>query len=176
MKPLNKNNKINKNEPWPYYIAGILLGLLNICLLFLTSVPWKISTGLLYIAMGFIEKIGFDPKDWYYFNIYSNGLGPGESFLKNRYVVMVFGIMVGSLLSVLYSSQFKFKRLKNKSQFFWAITGGLLMGYGTRLAFGCNIGAYFSAIPSLSFHGWIFAIFMFLGAWIGSKILFKYIL
>ncbi|MFW5647507.1 MAG: YeeE/YedE thiosulfate transporter family protein [Candidatus Alkaliphilus sp. MAG34] len=50
------------------------------------------------------------------------------------------------------------------------------MGYGTRLSFGCNIGAYFSAIPSLSLHGWVFGTFMFVGAWIGSKILFKYIL
>ena len=32
------------------------------------------------------------------------------------------------------------------------------MGYGTRLSFGCNVGAYFSAIPSFSLHGWIFRI------------------
>ena len=29
-----------------------------------------------------------------------------------------------------------------------AIGGGLLLGYGARLAYGCNIGAYFSGVAS----------------------------
>lgn len=45
-----------------------------------------------------------------------------------------------------------------------AALGGLLMGYGARLAFGCNIGAMFSGIASASLHGWIW----FAAAWMGS--------
>jgi uncharacterized membrane protein YedE/YeeE len=40
------------------------------------------------------------------------------------------------------------------------------MGYGARLAFGCNIGAMFSGIASASLHGWIW----FAAAWVGSLI------
>jgi len=29
------------------------------------------------------------------------------------------------------------------------------MGYGSLLAFGCNLGAYFSGIASISWHGWL---------------------
>ena len=29
------------------------------------------------------------------------------------------------------------------------------MGYGARIAFGCNIGAYFGGIASFSLHGWL---------------------
>ena len=36
--------------------------------------------------------------------------------------------------------------------------GGLLMGYGARIAFGCNIGAYFGGIASFSLHGWLWGI------------------
>src|ERR1700732_4360162 len=36
-----------------------------------------------------------------------------------------------------------------------AVLGGLLLGYGARLAYGCNIGAYFSGIASSSLHGWL---------------------
>ena len=36
-----------------------------------------------------------------------------------------------------------------------ALFGGVLMGYGARLAFGCNIGALFSGIASGSLHGWL---------------------
>jgi len=34
-----------------------------------------------------------------------------------------------------------------------AIIGGLMLGYGARLAYGCNIGAFFSGIASGSLHG-----------------------
>jgi len=30
-----------------------------------------------------------------------------------------------------------------------------MLGYGARLAYGCNIGAYFSGIASASVHGWL---------------------
>ena len=39
-----------------------------------------------------------------------------------------------------------------------SVIGGLLMGYGARLAFGCNIGAYFGGIASFSLHGWVWMI------------------
>ncbi|MCL6594366.1 MAG: YeeE/YedE family protein, partial [Alicyclobacillus sp.] len=44
------------------------------------------------------------------------------------------------------------------------LVGGVFMGYGARIAFGCNIGAYFSGISSFSLHGWEW----FLGAMLGS--------
>ena len=39
-----------------------------------------------------------------------------------------------------------------------AVVGGLLLGYGARLAYGCNIGAYFSGIASGSLHGWVWLV------------------
>ena len=36
-----------------------------------------------------------------------------------------------------------------------AVIGGLMMGYGARLAYGCNIGAFFSCVASTSLHGWV---------------------
>jgi hypothetical protein len=47
-----------------------------------------------------------------------------------------------------------------------ALAGGLLLGYGARLAFGCNIGAYFSGIASTSLHGWVW----FAGALLGTPL------
>ena len=45
-----------------------------------------------------------------------------------------------------------------------AIFGGLLMGYGARLAYGCNIGAYLGGLVSGSLHGWAWALMAFLGS------------
>ncbi len=84
------------------------------------------------------------------------------------------GIIVGALVATLFASQFKFKKIKSLKQVLAAILGGLLMGYGARLAGGCNIGALFTAIASLSLSGFVFALFLLAGAFIGSKLLAKY--
>ncbi|WP_069650277.1 YeeE/YedE thiosulfate transporter family protein [Caloranaerobacter ferrireducens] len=163
-------------KPWPYWVGGILLGVLNIILLALTGKAWKITTGFLYWGLSFLELLGFNCLDWYYFSVYSNQLRKGETFIHNYYTILNLAVIVGALVAVLWASEFKFKKIKNRRQLFFGLLGGIIMGYGTRLSFGCNIGAYFSAIPSFSLHGWVFAIFMFIGAFIGTKILFKYLL
>lgn len=163
-------------KPWPYLIGGIILGILNVILFATTGRAWKVTTGFLYWGAYILELFNFEPSNWYYFSVYGNGLADGETFIKNYFTVINIAIILGALIAVLLASEFKFKRIKNKKQLFFGLLGGLMMGYGTRLSFGCNIGAYFSAIPSLSLHGWVFGIFMFVGAWIGAKILIKYIL
>jgi hypothetical protein len=36
-----------------------------------------------------------------------------------------------------------------------AATGGLLIGWGARLGFGCNIGAFVGGVASGLLHGWV---------------------
>ncbi len=48
-----------------------------------------------------------------------------------------------------------------------AIFGGLLLGYGARIAYGCNIGAYFSGVASTSLHGWLWLAGALLGTPLG---------
>jgi uncharacterized protein len=42
-----------------------------------------------------------------------------------------------------------------------------LMGYGARIAFGCNIGAYFGGIASFSLHGWLWGVMAIVGTYVG---------
>ena len=163
-------------KPWPYWVGGIILSVLNISLLITTGSAWSITTGLLYWGAAILEKLGVSPSEWYYFNSYEYSLKTGQTFIYNSYTVLNISIILGALIAVLWAKEFKWKRIKNLKQFIFALTGGIIMGYGTRLSFGCNIGAFFSAIPSFSLQGWVFAAFMFVGAWIGSKILFRFIL
>ncbi len=51
-----------------------------------------------------------------------------------------------------------------------ALIGGLAMGYGARLAFGCNIGAFFSGVASTSLHGWLWIVCALAGTWIGVRL------
>jgi uncharacterized membrane protein YedE/YeeE len=45
-----------------------------------------------------------------------------------------------------------------------------LLGYSSRLAFGCNVGAFFSGIATGSLHGWVWFASAFLGAFAGIPI------
>jgi len=43
------------------------------------------------------------------------------------------------------------------------------MGYGSRIAFGCNVGAFFSGVASTSLHGWLWIACALPGSWIGIQ-------
>lgn len=163
------------SKPWPYWFGGFMLGVLNIGMFYFTDEPIRVSTGFLCFLGGILEKIGVPVFDMYYFST-RDVQSLRSSFMLNRYVIIMFGIIFGSLISTFLSSDYKFKKIKNSKQVIFGIFGGILMGYGTRVAYGCNLGAYLSAIPSYSLHGWVFGLAMFAGAYIGSKLLTKYIL
>jgi hypothetical protein len=44
------------------------------------------------------------------------------------------------------------------------------MGYGARIGFGCNIGAFFSGVISTSVHGWLWILAALAGTWSGIKL------
>ncbi len=46
-----------------------------------------------------------------------------------------------------------------------AALGGVLMGIGARLGFGCNIGAFLAGIASGSLHGWIWFVMAMAVLW-----------
>ena len=45
----------------------------------------------------------------------------------------------------------------------------LMLGIGARMAYGCNIGAFFSGVASSSLHGWVWIVGALAGNWIGTQ-------
>ena len=83
---------------------------------------------------------------------------------------MNFGIVVGALLAAGLAGRFAPQWRIPLRSLAAAVIGGLLMGYGARLAFGCNIGAYFSGIASGSLHGWLWLVAAFAGSVLGTHL------
>jgi uncharacterized membrane protein YedE/YeeE len=54
-------------------------------------------------------------------------------------------------------------------QLFAAAIGGILMGIGARLGFGCNIGAFLAGTASGSVHGWIWFAMAMAGSALGIR-------
>lgn len=161
-------------DAWSYWTGAILLAVLNISLFIVSGKPWGITSAFANWGAWIYKALGGSPESWSYFKSPDHAKALLEqSFLTNGLSVQDIGIIFGALLATLLASQFKIKKIKSWKQVAAAVIGGLLMGYGARIAYGCNIGALFSGIASMSLHGWVFAAFIFVGAWIGSKLLVK---
>jgi uncharacterized membrane protein YedE/YeeE len=162
-------------NPWTYMTGGVVLALLNIALAAVTGKGWGVTTSLAYWGGWIWQAVGGDPHRWAYFAEVKPAFNAtGFNFLKDAGSLTNLGIVAGALLAALLASQFRIKRLKSRRQVAAAVLGGLVMGIGARMAFGCNIGDMFTGLPSMSLHGWVFMVSIFLGAAAGSKLLVKY--
>jgi uncharacterized protein len=172
-----KDNKYYKEwikAAWPYMTGAILLSVFQIVTLATTGNPWGVSGVLANWGAWLFESVGGNVDKWYYFSSEGAQRTLDGGLLNHGGSIRNIGIIFGALLAVLLAGGFKIKKLKSKKQVIAAIIGGLLMGYGARIGFGCNIGALYSGIASFSLSGWVFGVFIFLGAIVGSKLLVKY--
>jgi hypothetical protein len=161
-------------ESWPYVTAAVLLSVFQIVTLASTGNPWGVSGVLANWGAWLWQLVGGNVDKWYYFASEGAQKTLEQGFLQHPGTMRNLGIILGALFAALMASQFKIKKIKSGKQIVAAILGGLLMGYGARIGFGCNIGALFSGISSLSLSGWVYAVFIFLGAYVGSKLLVKF--
>ncbi|MFC2949103.1 YeeE/YedE family protein [Virgibacillus sediminis] len=163
MKPLATTNGWKKvfRGAWPLFAAAIILAVLNALTLAIRGNPWGITSAFALWGGKAASAVGIDVASWGYFSG-ANGEALTQSVLADSTSVMNFGIILGAFIAA--SAQGNFKPRKIKPGIAGAsIIGGLLMGYGARLAFGCNIGAYFGGIASFSLHGWVWMVMALLG-------------
>ncbi len=172
-----RENKFYKSwfkNAWTYVAGAVLLSMFQIVNFTTTGNPWGVSGTLAVWGAWIYEGLGGSVDKWHHFSGSAMQATLDAGFLAHTGSIRNLGIILGALLATLLASQFKTKKIKSKKQIVAAILGGFLMGYGARIAAGCNIGALFSGISSLSLSGWVFAVFIFLGAITGSKLLVKY--
>lgn len=84
--------------------------------------------------------------------------------------VLNIGLLAGGLGAALLSREFGVRRAPVNELFKGAV-GGLLMGSGAMLAFGCNVGGFFSALSALSASGVSMMGGLLLGAFLAARYL-----
>lgn len=161
-------------SPFTYVTAAVLLAIFQIVTLAATGNPWGVSGVFAYWGAWIYEAVGGTVDKWFYFASPGAQATLEAGFMEHAGTWRNLGIIFGALAATFLASGFKIKKIKNKKQIVAAVIGGLMMGYGARIAAGCNIGALFSGIASLSLSGWVFAVAMFFGAIVGSKLLVKF--
>jgi len=113
---------------------------------------------------------GVDVASWPYWQSSANAATLHTSVLADVTSVMDIGIMLGALAAAALAGRFApVFRIPARS-LAAAVLGGILLGYGARIAFGCNIGAFFSGVSSTSLHGWLWLAAAFSGNILGTRL------
>jgi uncharacterized membrane protein YedE/YeeE len=155
--------------PWPLLAGALALAAVNVATLLLAGRPWGVTSAFALWAAKFVGWFGVDVSTWDYWARPGQLAALNNSILQDTTSVMNIGIILGALLAAGLAGRFAPSfRIPGKS-ILAAIVGGIMLGYGARIAFGCNIGAYFGGISSTSLHGWLWFVAAFVGSSLGAR-------
>ena len=149
---------------WPLFAAAIVLAILNALTLLTRGQPWGITSAFSLWGSKIASNFGVDVANWGYWQG-ANAAALNASIFADSTTVMNIGIIIGAFIASAAGGLFKFTQT-TLGNFAASVIGGLMMGYGARLAFGCNIGAYFGGIASFSAHGYIWGIMAMAGTFL----------
>jgi len=156
--------------PWPLVLGAVALALLNFATLAIAGRPWGITSAFALWGAKGAQLIGVDPSAWAYWQQPGNAKALASSVFADITSVMDFGIIAGAMLAAALAGRFAPSFDIPLRSVLAAVVGGLLLGYGARIAYGCNIGAYFSGIASGSLHGYLWAFAAFFGNVVGVRL------
>jgi uncharacterized protein len=155
---------------WSLLSAGIALAVLNFATLIIAGRPWGVTWGFTLWTAKIFSLFGWNPNSSHYWRSGFAKTALEKSIFADITSVMNFGLIIGAALAAGLAGKFMLKRPISKMAISSALTGGLLMGFGARMAYGCNVGAYFSGIASTSLHGWLWIICALIGSVVGIKL------
>lgn len=153
--------------PWSPVVGAVALAVVSVATILTLGRPWGVTSGFALWGAKIATGLGIDVVSWPY---WSGGRAASieRSVFANSTSIMNFGIIFGAMGAAALAGKFSPVLNIGWRQILTAVVGGLLMGYGARLAYGCNIGAYLGGIVSGSAHGWLWGIFAFAGSSIMS--------
>jgi uncharacterized membrane protein YedE/YeeE len=156
--------------PWPLVAGAIALVVLNFATLALSGRPWGVTSAFALWGAKAAQAIGIDTASWTYWSTKANAAALAAPVSHDVTSVMDIGIVLGAMLAAALAGRYAPVWRVPLRSLLAAVVGGLMLGYGARLAYGCNIGAYFSGIVSGSLHGWLWLVAAFAGNVFGTRL------
>jgi hypothetical protein len=156
--------------PWPLLAGAIGLAVLNGVTLLLAGHPWGITWAFSLWGGKALQAVGYDLSQIPFWSGTFQQQALMASILADTTSMMNIGLVLGAGLAAGLAGRFLPRQRVSLRAVGIALFGGLLLGYGARIAYGCNIGAYFSGIASTSLHGWLWLVGALLGTPIGIRL------
>ncbi len=159
-------------EPQPYwnpYIAGIGLGLVLLAAFVIMGRGLGASGAFSSVIAATANEVV--PEQVLANGYLSEYIGDGtHSPLKDWLVFEVIGVLVGGFISGSLAGRVKKSvdkgpRISIKGRLGFAFLGGILMGFGAKLARGCTSGQALTGGALLNVGSWAFMMMVFAGAY-----------
>ena|SRR5690349_9414101 len=179
-------------KPWPWYVAGAVIGLTVPALLLLGNKRLGISSTLRHLcAACFPANIPFFKYDWkkqswslfFVVGLLIGGFLGGYVFAnpepvnvneKTRQLFYSWGL--ADQQGLLPSELFSWRSLATVKGFLLIVVGGFLVGFGTRYAGGCTSGHGIFGLSALQWTSLVATASFFIGGMIFSHFVLPYIL
>jgi uncharacterized membrane protein YedE/YeeE len=155
--------------PWPLWWGVVGLGVFNLLTLVIGGHPWSITFAFGLWGAKIWSALGGDVLAWPYWSTGYPAQALSQSTLADDTSIMDFGIILGAVLAAALAGKFAPAEALRWTRILAAVSGGLLLGYGARLAFGCNIGGLVAGMASGSLHGWLWLVAGFTGSLVGVR-------
>lgn len=156
--------------PWSSLSGAVALALLASLTLVLAGRPWGVTWGFTLVAAKVAQGLGWDPSSSVVWQRESFASALQGNLLADITAVMDLGLVLGAATAAAAAGSLRFRPPPSAGAATAALLGGLLMGYGAWLSFGCNVGAYLAGIASTSLHGWLWIVFALLGSLVGLRL------
>ncbi|MEN9696601.1 MAG: hypothetical protein RLZ56_22 [Bacteroidota bacterium] len=180
------------SAPWPWYIAGLLIGLIVPALLLIGNKTFGISSNLRHICAACVPagipffNYNWKKESWNLFFVGGIILGAylANHFLKNPNPILIHKDLQSNLTSWNFKNTnnfqpkeiFSFAALGTLRGWIMMVGGGFLVGFGTRYANGCTSGHAIMGLSNLQWPSLIATISFMIGGFIMTQLLLPFIL
>jgi uncharacterized membrane protein YedE/YeeE len=153
-----------------FLIGACFIAALMIATFFAGGFPWSVTFGYTVWGAKLATLMGFDLSRFEFWQWPGPAHALSDSVLGDTASLTNFGMIFGAMAMAAFSKPFARGPWPPARSLLAAGIGGLLMGWGARLGFGCNIGAFVGGVASGSLHGWIWFAAALCGCTIGIKL------
>lgn len=181
------------SQPWPWYVAGVLIGLTVPALLILGNKSFGISSSLRHVCAACLPagipffNYNWKKEIWNLFFVVGTALGGfiAANLLSNPEPIQIAAqtkadlqqLGVTDFSSLLPADLFGVDQIFTLKGLIFMVLGGFLVGFGTRWAGGCTSGHAIMGLSNLQFPSLVATIsFMvggFISTWFLLPLLFK---
>ncbi|MBI5858892.1 MAG: YeeE/YedE family protein [Sphingobacteriales bacterium] len=179
-------------QPWPWYVAGPLIGLMVPLLLFMGNKTFGVSSSLRHLcAACFPFDISFFKYQWkkeIWNLVFVAGIVLGAwlsyQFLSDQQPVQVNSKLANELSGYRISDYshlapaeiFNWNNLLTVKGLLFMVAGGFLVGFGTRYAGGCTSGHSIAGLSNLQWPSLVATICFMAGGFIMANFILPYLL
>lgn len=179
-------------QPWPWYVAGPLIGLTVPALLIIGNKSFGISSSLRHICASCMPanipffKYNWKKEVWNLFFVFGIFLGgaiainllsnPNPIEVNPKLATELAGYGITNFNNLVPEDIINWQSLFTLKGFLLMVVGGFLVGFGTRYAGGCTSGHAIMGLSNLQLPSLIATISFMIGGFIMANLILPIIL